>query len=76
MKRIIFILLCIFGFAMNAWATTSYGRFQHYIDGNDIDAPLLKASGAPIQPNEIATLYGTQDGMSVYDDGADVCSWE
>jgi len=55
---------------------TLYGRFAYYITGKDEDRQLRKKDGSPIQPNEVSGIYGTPDGMIIYDNGIDVCSWE
>ena len=36
--------------------------------------PLLKRDCTPIQPTEVAALYGTQDGFTIYDLGLDATS--
>ena len=53
-----------------------YGRFAWYQEGVDEDRLLLKQDGSQIAQDEVATLYGTPDGMTIYEDGLDVCSWD
>jgi len=53
-----------------------YGRFAWYIEGEDIDKQLLNGSGVEILPEEVPTVYGTPDGMTIYEGGIEVCSWE
>ena len=55
---------------------TLYGKFATYMTGQDEDSPLVKQDGSPILPGEIPQLYGTPDGMTIYDNGVDVASWE
>ena len=52
-----------------------YGRFAWYIESEDIDKQLLNGSSVEITPEEIPAVYGTPDGMTIYEDGIDVCSW-
>jgi hypothetical protein len=53
-----------------------YGRFASYLIGIDEDRQLQKADGTPILPSEVPDFYGTTDGMTIYADGLDVCSWD
>ncbi len=55
---------------------TLYGRFKYYMTGEDEDFQLTKKDGTAIQSWEIPSLYGTNDGMTIYDDGVDICSWK
>ena len=55
---------------------TLYGKFATYMTGQDEDRPLRKQDGSPISPGETPQLYGTPDGMIIYDNGIDVTSWE
>lgn len=52
------------------------GRFADYLLGEDVDKPLRKTDGTIIQPAEVSDLYGTEDGMAIYDGGIDVGSLE
>ena len=51
------------------------GRFAYYLEGVDEDRPLRKGDGTQILPSEVGELYGTPDGMTIYDHGLDVTSW-
>ena len=53
-----------------------YGRFAYYLEGQDVDRALLKPDGSPITPGEVSSLYGSPDGMTVFENGVNVCSWE
>lgn len=53
-----------------------YGRFSYFQTGEDIDRQLTHLDGSPILEAEVSLVYGTPDGMTVYEDGVDVCSWE
>jgi LPXTG-site transpeptidase (sortase) family protein len=52
------------------------GRFAQFLTGDDTDRQLTKLDGSPISAGEVASLYGTPDGMTVYDNGMDVTSQE
>jgi uncharacterized repeat protein (TIGR01451 family) len=54
---------------------TRYGRFAYYIEDLDEDRQLRKQDGSPISSSEVVSLYGTLDGMTIYDNSIDVCSW-
>ena len=51
-------------------------RFVTYLTGADEDHQLVKGDGTAILPEEVPNLYGTPDGMTIYDHEVDVCSWE
>jgi len=53
-----------------------YGHFAWYQEWVDEDRLLLKQDGSQIAPDEVAALYGTPDGMTIYEDGVDICSWD
>jgi hypothetical protein len=55
---------------------TLYGRFAEYLTGNDEDRQLKKGDGSLILPGEVEQVYGTPDGMTIYDNGIDVATWE
>jgi hypothetical protein len=56
--------------------STLYGRFAYYLTGSENDRQLCKQDTSPILPEEIPELYGTENGMKIYDNGLDICSWE
>jgi len=53
----------------------SYGWFAYYLRSEPINRTLTKLDGTPISPEEVSSLYGTENGMTVYDNGVDICSW-
>ena len=75
---LLFLFLLSLGSGSNVLADgpVLYGRFAHYIEGVQVDRQLIKSNNDPILNSEVPALYGTADGMTVYDDGVDVCSWK
>ncbi|MFC1886943.1 LVIVD repeat-containing protein [Thermodesulfobacteriota bacterium] len=56
--------------------TTVVSTFAYYLLGENLDIPLTRQDGTPINPDEVATLYGDPDGFTIYDNGFDICSQE
>jgi hypothetical protein len=56
--------------------TTTIGTFAYYLLGEDLDIPLTRQDGTPINPDEVEALYGNPDGFTIYVNGIDICSQE
>jgi hypothetical protein len=82
----IIIALILFLGHLGSLPTNILAKEKEAGDANDSDPttfsfspdnkvfPLTKRDGTQIQYSEVNSLYGTEDGMIIYDNGIDVCS--